>query len=414
MGLRPTRAVTWLPPLDRLTTAQSSAVESPTDRPLILRGGPGSGKTIVLLHRALQLGRRTGHPGKVVVLVYTNVLRDFLRSAIPELGLAEETVLTFDHWCRLRYVELIGTPPIDKNGHPDFGLIRKGLLAQLSDGKSTHLLDVALVDEGQDLDDECYALLRLSARHVTVAFDLKQSLYREAGEASLRHVLGSIPRELDLQATYRACPYVVDLACEFIDDADERTAFRTQAATTQSERQTPLLYLAEDEIDERTRLVEILRERLLRNERVAILFPTFAQVGLFADFLRAQGILADRQPPTDLQGRRAPLDFASGRPAVLTYHSAKGLTFDSVLMPGVTKSAIRARHSAARRMLFVAITRATHWVYVSALAQECNESMHTAMHTLQARRRALLQTKADLPRKAPTPTPPPHGDWTDI
>jgi hypothetical protein len=65
-------------------------------------------------------------------------------------------------------------------------------------------------------------------------------------------------------------------------------------------------------------------------------------------------------------------------------------------------------------MLFVAITRATHWVYVSALAKECNESMHTAMKALQSRRRAVLQTKADLPRKAPTPTPSPKGDWTDI
>ena len=257
-------------------------------------------------------------------------------------------------------------------------------------------------------------MLRLSARHVTVAFDLKQSLYREAGETSIRHALGVPTRAHDLQATYRACPYVVDMACEFIADEAEKEAFRAQAATTQTERQTPLLYLAADEADERQRLVEILRERLLRNERVAILFPTLPQVSLFADFLRAQGILADRQPQTDLQGRRTPLDFASGRPAVLTYHSAKGLTFDSVLMPGVTRSAIRARHSSARRMLFVAITRATHWVYVSALAKECNESMQGAMKSLQTRRRALLQTKADLPRKSAPVSPPTRSDWTDI
>ena len=174
--------MTWLPPLERLTKEQSSAVTSPIHRPLILRGGPGAGKTIVLLHRARQLGLRTGRPEKIAVLVYTNVLRDFLRSAVHELGLADESVLTFDHWCRLRYVELVGTPPVDKEGHPDFSLIRKGLLARLSKGSTHPLLDVALVDEGQDLDDECYDLLRLSARHVTVAFDLKQSLYRETGE----------------------------------------------------------------------------------------------------------------------------------------------------------------------------------------------------------------------------------------
>lgn len=406
--------MTWLPPLDRLTPAQSASVTAETNRPLILRGGPGSGKTVVLLHRAKRLGLASGHPSKVALLVYTNVLRDFIRSSTHELGLSEETVLTFDHWCRLRYVELVGPPPVDKQGHPDFSLIRKGLLARLSEGKSTPLLDVALVDEGQDLDDECYALLRLSARHVTVAFDLKQSLYREAGEFSIRQALGAPASELDLQATYRACPYVVDLACEFIADEDEKEAFRAQAATTQTERQTPLLYLAADEADERHRLVEILRERLLRNERVAILFPTFAQVGLFAEFLRTQGILAAPQPQTDLKGRRTPLDFASGRPAVLTYHSAKGLTFDTVLMPGVTRTAIRARHTSARRMLFVAITRATHWAYLSSVASTCNETVLTALRSLQSRRRGLVQTKSDLPRKAPPPAPTPRKDWTDI
>lgn len=406
--------MTWLPPTDRLTAEQTSAVDAPADRPLIVRGGPGSGKTVVLLHRARRLIATSGQPGKIRLLVFTNVLRDFIRSAVAELGLAEEAVQTFDHWCRLRHLELIGPPPTDQRGYPDFEAIRGGLLTHLRARPFPPTLDAALVDEGQDLSDDCYALLRLSARHVTVAFDLKQSLYREAGDAAIRHGLGSGPRECDLRATYRACPFVIDLACEFIAEETERAAFRAQTATTQTEKQTPLLYLAADEADERRRLVEILRERLLRNERVAILFPTFPQVGLFADFLRDQGIVADRQPQTDRQGRREALDFASGRPAVLTYHSAKGLTFDSVLLPGVTKTAIRARHSSARRMLFVAITRATRWVYASSQAKDCNEAMLSAMGKLQTMRRGLVQTKADLPR---APQPPPvraADDWKDI
>jgi superfamily I DNA/RNA helicase len=249
---------------------------------------------------------------------------------------------------------------------------------------------------------------------VTVAYDLKQSLYHEPESRELLRSLGPGRREEDLRATYRACPYVVDLACEFIADEDERSAFRLNVATLQTERQTPLLYLAADEADERRRLVEILRERLLRNERVAILFPTFPQVGLFAGFLRAQGIMADQQTQTDTQGRRPALDFSSGRPAVLTYHSAKGLTFDSVLMPGLTKSAIRARHSSVRRMLFVAVTRATDWAYLSSRESDCNASVLEAMRSLRSRQRATIQTKADLPRQPLPPPLPKPGDWTDI
>ncbi|MBM3869182.1 MAG: hypothetical protein FJ384_09675 [Verrucomicrobia bacterium] len=406
--------MTWLPPADRLTPAQAACVEAGTDRPLVLRGGPGSGKTVVLLHRARRLGHATGRPERIATLVYTNVLRDFIRSATEELRLPAEQVLTFDHWCRLRHVDLIGPPPTDAQGHPDFTRIRRQLLAFLRSRAVPPALDAALVDEGQDLDEDCFAILRLSARHVTVAYDLKQSLYHEPEARELLRSLGAGRREEDLRATYRACPYVVDLACEFIADEEERAAFRVNVATLQTERQTPLLYLAADEADERRRLVEILRERLLRNERVAILFPTFPQVGLFADFLRAQGIMADRQTQTDAQGRRPALDFSSGRPSVLTYHSAKGLTFDSVLMPGLTKSAIRARHSSVRRMLFVAVTRATHWAYLSSREADCNASVLEAMEVLRGRQRATIQTKADLPRRPLPPPLPKPGDWTDI
>lgn len=406
--------MTWLPPPDRLTPAQTACVEASTDKPLVLRGGPGSGKTVVLLHRARWLGLATGRPDRVATLVYTNVLRDFIRSATEELKLPAEQVLTFDHWCRLRHVELIGPPPTGSHGHPDFLRIRQQLLEHLRARSLPPALDAALVDEGQDLDEDCFAILRLSARHVTVAYDLKQSLYHEPESRELLRSLGPGRREEDLRATYRACPYVVDLACEFIADEDERSAFRLNVATLQTERQTPLLYLAADEADERRRLVEILRERLLRNERVAILFPTFPQVGLFAGFLRAQGIMADQQTQTDTQGRRPALDFSSGRPAVLTYHSAKGLTFDSVLMPGLTKSAIRARHSSVRRMLFVAVTRATHWAYLSSRESDCNASVLEAMRSLRSRQRATIQTKADLPRQPLPPPLPKPGDWTDI
>jgi superfamily I DNA/RNA helicase len=99
---------------------------------------------------------------------------------------------------------------------------------------------------------------------------------------------------------------------------------------------------------------------------------------------------------------------------VLTYHSAKGLTFDSVLMPGVTRSAIRARHSSVRRMLFVAVTRATHWVYLSSLEKSVNPSVLEATHALRGRQRATIQTKADLPRQPLPPPIPKPGDWTDI
>jgi superfamily I DNA/RNA helicase len=61
------------------------------------------------------------------------------------------------------------------------------------------------------------------------------------------------------------------------------------------------------------------------------------------------------------------LDFASNRPKVLTYQSAKGLTFDTVLMPRLVQSSFtRESEDLIERLLFVGITRAMTWVYLSS------------------------------------------------
>lgn len=62
---------TWLVPPSDLTTEQIRAIELPTDEHKVVMGGPGSGKTMVLLHRARHLAQvgnvppdqgKTDHP----------------------------------------------------------------------------------------------------------------------------------------------------------------------------------------------------------------------------------------------------------------------------------------------------------------------------------------------------------------
>jgi len=72
----------------------------------------------------------------------------------------------------------------------------------------------------------------------------------------------------------------------------------------------------------------------------------------------------------------ANFDFGNNLPKIATYHSAKGLTFDSVLMPKITASAFDniSDSGLRQRMLFVGIARATQWVYLSTIkGQELEE-----------------------------------------
>jgi superfamily I DNA/RNA helicase len=207
---------------------------------------------------------------------------------------------------------------------------------------------------------------------------------------------------LTLLDAFRCCPYIVQVAAEFISEAAERAAFLNQARTAQTELQTPLFYEAEDFDDEKERLIEIIRERQVVDRSIAILFHLKKQVWGFAKALREAGLEVETWDRRD----GSVLDFASGLPKVLTLHSAKGLTFDTVIMPRLVEMSFR-RVSDARRekLLYVGITRATKWVYLSTVDGDAISELARLreLSTLQPSP-VTMQSWSDSPTsEAPTP-----------
>lgn len=362
--------MSWLVPPSELTPEQQRAVQLSTAENRAIIGGPGSGKTQVLLHRARHLSNvMKVEPARFRIFVYTNVLKDYIRSALNDLRLPEANVVTFDHWCSEYYRTNIGnrTPWDTESKGPDFAAIRLAATKHaLASGAL--LFDFVLVDEGQDLEEEVFSFLAKVSRHVTVCLDSKQKIYDKRGtSASILMRLGIKRHNVNLIDAFRVCPYLVEIAAELIPDAGEREAFRNQTRQPQTERETPLLYLYRSFEDERQKLQEVLRERMLRNERVGILLPQNRQVFGFAKGLREIGV--DVEVPS---GRKSDLpvhDFSSDRPKLMTIYSAKGLTFDTVLIPRlVSRSFTHTLADRVERLLFVAITRATTWCYLSTAA----------------------------------------------
>jgi len=354
---------TWLVPHTELTNEQIRAIEMEPTANRVIMGGPGSGKTQVLLHRARFLrDNYSVPPDRFRIFVFTNVLSAYIRSALELLDIPETCVGTFDEWCKEFYQANISKKlPWDKAARrPDFGAMRAGVLKHLKGTKANPaILDFVLVDEGQDLEADCFEILKRVATHLTVCMDHNQQIYD--GGSSNSEILGALGlkrRNITLLETFRCCPYIVQVAAQFIDDETARAAYVQQTKTSQTDIETPLLYKAVDFEDEKGKLLEIVKLRVNKGERIAVLLPKQKQVYGFGHGLREAGV------DTEIQGDG--LDFGTDRPKVMTYHSAKGLTFDTVLLPRLTgTSFFNMSDARIERLLFVGVTRAVRWVYLS-------------------------------------------------
>ncbi len=349
-------------PRSELTTEQIRAVELPPDEHRVLIGGPGSGKTQVLLHRADHLRRTMSiDDDGYYILVFTRALKQYLRSACNLLDLNVGNIDTLDKWCFSYYRHWISDdlPRNRETNMVHFARIRTEVREHLESRPGPPPYEIVLVDEGQDLTAEAFDLIKLIGRHVTVCIDHKQQIYEHGSrESDILRRLGLKRHNMSLLATYRCTPYIVDIASRLVPDPDQRREFVNQCRISGSGREQPLMYVAEDFNDEKNRLAEILRVRLGKGERVAVLVPRKNQMFGFAKGLTELGF--------EVETKRD-LDFTNNRPKVLTYQSAKGLTFDSVLMPRlVNTSFTRESTDLIERLLFVGITRAMNWVYLSS------------------------------------------------
>lgn len=356
----------WLVPRQWLTPDQVRMIELSPERHRVVAGTPGSGKTQVLLHRAVWLRDRFRVAGeKLRVFVFTNVLKNYIASALPLLGLPPSCVSTFDRWCCDTYRRVMRRPlPCvveEGEARPDFRAIRHAVLLWArtlrAKDKPFHYV---MVDEGQDLDAASFDILAAVAHHVTVGIDFRQQIYdRVVREDDILARLGVLREEVAFLASFRCCPWVARLAGRFLDDPLERAAWLTELRAAQGEKELPLLFVAGSAEDEAERLVEILRSRLLRHEQVVVLLPRRRLVAAWAEFLGRRRVEVEVYPE---------IDFASARPKLIAYHSAKGLTADTVLMPSLTAEAFdKFEPALQQRLLYVGITRARRWAYLSTV-----------------------------------------------
>lgn len=358
----------WLLPRLDLTPEQLRVVEMSPHEHRVILGPPGSGKTQVLIHRADYLSNAYNlKPDQYRVFVFTNVVKEYIKSGVQFLGLPEDVVSTFDHWCRILYEKHISRRLPRKNKGINFDEIRSAVLKLLREKSELQKsLSFVLVDEGQDLTPQVYEILSLAAQHITVFVDPQQKIFENgASESFILNKLNLRNRNAYLLGAYRNASYVARLASYFIGDGQKREQYLAQVNTEQKIREMPLCYVAPDFQKEIDRLAEIISQRQVMNERIGIIVPTNKQLYGFGKGLDDRGVTVEKAVARSEDGT---CDFGNAIPKIATYYSAKGLTFDSVLLPRLTESSFSWIEDSTRiRLFFVGIARATQWVYLSTV-----------------------------------------------
>jgi len=392
--------MSWQVGFSDLTSEQQKIVELSTEEHHLVLGPVGSGKTLLLLHRAAYLAEKHGTAQEDVrIFVLTDILRESTKLGLRSLNLPEEMVFTFDDWCRFFFRSNISEnlPRVYIDGRIDFEKTRLGVLEALK--KRPELrgsLDIALVDDGQDLPPEGYDILKFSARHITVFADSHPRIFRRGDIFSgiMDRRLGDFQKTL-LSGHHRNSRNVSQLASYFLADEEARDEYLEGSLPGGEGSEKPLLYVApsfEHEID---RLADAVLQRQFGGESLGIVIPNDRLVHRTAKELSDRRVFSEKAIVGTAQNVvHAPVDFSNNLPKITTYSMARGLTFDSVFLPHLTDDSFSGIETETRQAwLFHGIARARKWVYLSTVkGQEMAE--FSLMKAAKAKNHLVIQYKS--------------------
>jgi hypothetical protein len=349
----------------------------------IIKGPPGSGKTLVLVHRCFQL--RNYHPQirRILVVCFNIAFASYLKRLLLEkgVGLGEDGVQVF-HFFELCAAVMGDRVDFDHQDSDYYQLVVEETLDTLGEGKSRlEPFDAVLVDEGQDLNNDMLKVilgLLKPEGDLIMALDAYQDLYRRDSswrsvgiEAQGRtHYLGKIYRNTFEILTFsqrfiRAVPVAkrqpgLPLDDEFHGEPPKIVRFQNVneivaflAADVQKE-------IAGGEY-KRSEICIIYDDKTYSPEAFA--YDSRDLPHRLKKCLEKAGIPV-KWVSEDVRSKEM-FDITTDSVSLLSIHSSKGLDFDLVYLIGADNIApSEETRDYLSGLLYVALTRAKHRLVV--------------------------------------------------
>ncbi|RCS31099.1 DNA helicase II [Rhodanobacter denitrificans] len=363
-----------IPDLVKVMDAQQEQLaRSLGDEHRIIHGVAGSGKTMILGFRAMQLAREMSKP--ILVLCYNKTLAARLEQLIGERGLGEKVqVYNFHKWCRKMLVAYHEPLP-PGSGKAFVDALPPAVIAGVDRGRIPRAqYGAVLVDEGHDFEPDWYKLIvQMIDPHTNsllVLYDDAQNIY---GNPNRRRIswksLGvqAQGRTTILKLNYRNTLEILSVARAFAQDL---LASRSDDADGDG---VPLI--APESAGRRGAVPELVRTDTARAQMdvlIARLRDEHAHGRPWSDMAviyrnqwegeKLHEVLQRLDIPSrlaDNAGKQA-LFVVGDSVKLVTMHSSKGLEFPFVIIPGIGGLPKEGQsESDEARLLYVAMTRAT-------------------------------------------------------
>lgn len=342
----------WMVPKNKLGQMQLQVLDRCLRKERVwIQGFAGSGKTVLLVH-ALREALAVDPTLSACVVVYTYALRDLVSTGLPEHLVETVPVMTFKRFLenRKRY-------------------------------------DLIVVDEVQDLEEGALRAIAAHAPRVIVAGDDDQSIYLKGLRPEAIEALLS-PEKHRLEVLYRLTETLKLIVRTILPHSQIKNARVDRMVANVEVR----LAHASDRIAEVSWVWREAMRYCRPGDPVAVLLPERNLIRRFIDATcdahgkRRPAYTTDTFGKVDynlvnfhlerqglslryLGSNFGQLAESDEKPIMylMTYHSAKGLDFETVFLPhlGYDTEIWRANEALARRLFFVATTRSRRNLFMS-------------------------------------------------
>lgn len=347
----------------------------------VIRGVAGSGKTLLLVHRAKELARWFPNQ-KILVTCYTRSLASSLQSL---LGGYDNIEVRTNHAVMRRAIEFAGLSFPYKNGKPDWEEAPRVALEAAEIKRHPDTYRAVLIDEAQDFSTEALKFFTTvfdsddpDQQDLLIVADNAQRIYksnftwRAAG-------ISAQGRTNVLRQNYRNTHEIIDFAHSFLTDdplievdADDSEGMSIIPVETTERHGDPVdvrFY------DDRQQLISAIIQQVQEwkpeasePRTIAVLMQNQTTHNLghnLANSLTALGVDAFWVGDPSQRSNPNKVGMTESPVVLSTIHSAKGLEFANVIVTGISSDvADPERKVRDRKALYVGFTRAVERLVV--------------------------------------------------